>query len=192
ISRASGSVGLSYAAHSNLCVNQIVRFGTLEQKRRFLPQLLDGSHVGALAMSEAHAGSDVLSMRTTAVSDGEDFVLNGTKMWITNGPEADVVLVYARVTEQGAAREPVPDPSHEAQRRPFLKAFIVERSMRGYSVEPKLDKLGMRGSDTAALAFEDCRIPASHVLPGDGVEILMSGLDIERIVLAGGPLGLMR
>jgi isovaleryl-CoA dehydrogenase len=208
ISRASASVGLSYAAHSNLCVNQIVRFGTPEQKRRFLPKLLDGSHVGALAMSEAQAGSDVLSMRTTAVPDGDGYVLNGTKMWITNGPEADIVLVYARVPEERSAQDtvrhsvhdaqhqpshdPQRPPTHDAQRHASLKAFIVESSTPGYSVEPKLDKLGMRGSDTAGLAFRDCRIPQSHVLPGDGIEILMSGLDIERIVLAGGPLGIMR
>jgi isovaleryl-CoA dehydrogenase len=186
ISRASASIGLSYAAHSNLCVNQLARFGTLEQKQRFLPKLLDGSHVGALAMSEAEAGSDVLSMRTTATRDGDDYVLNGTKMWITNGPEADVLLVYARIDDSGPSRE-----AHFRQ-HPSIKAFIVERSMPGFTVEPKLDKLGMRGSDTAGLAFDGCRIPASHVLPGDGIEILMSGLDIERIVLAGGPLGIMR
>ncbi|HEX6992938.1 MAG TPA: acyl-CoA dehydrogenase family protein [Gammaproteobacteria bacterium] len=186
LSRASAAVGLSYAVQANLCVNQIRRFGTLEQKRRFLPKLLDGSHVGALAMSEAQAGSDVLSMRTTAVRDGDDYVLNGTKMWITNGPEADVLIVYARVAEPAVA--------DEAARtgRPAIKAFIVERTMPGFSVEPKLDKLGMRGSDTSGLVFADCRIPATHVLPGDGIEILMSGLDIERIVLAGGPLGIMR
>ena len=185
ISRASASVGLSYAAHSNLCMNQIRRFGTPEQKARFLPGLLDGSHVGALAMSEAQAGSDVLSMRTTAVPRGDDYVLNGAKMWITNAPDAEVIVVYARVADGsvpgGAGRGPPP-----------IKAFIVERTMPGLFVEPKLDKLGMRGSDTAGLAFADCRIPASHVLPGDGLEILMSGLDIERVVLAGGPLGIMR
>src|SRR5690606_38012075 len=185
ISRASASVGLSYAAHSNLCMNQIRRFGTPEQKARFLPGLLDGSHVGALAMSEAQAGSDVLSMRTTAVPRGDDYVLNGAKMWITNAPDAEVIVVYARVADGsvpgGAGRGPPP-----------IKAFIVERTMPGLFVEPKRDKLGMRGSDTAGLAFADCRIPASHVLPGDGLEILMSGLDIERVVLAGGPLGIMR
>ncbi len=186
LSRASAAVGLSYAVQANLCVNQIRRFGTAEQKRRFLPKLLDGSHVGALAMSEAHAGSDVLSMRTTAARDGDDYVLNGTKMWITNGPEADMLIVYARVAGPVATDE----TAHAG--RPPIKAFIVERTMPGFSVEPKLDKLGMRGSDTSGLVFADCRVPATHVLPGDGVEILMSGLDIERIVLAGGPLGIMR
>jgi len=186
LSRASAAVGLSYAVQANLCVNQIRRFGTSEQKRRFLPRLLDGSHVGALAMSEAQAGSDVLSMRTTAVPDGDDYVLNGTKMWITNGPEADVLIVYARVADPAAARNAA-HPDH-----PPIKAFVVERTMPGFSVEPKLDKLGMRGSDTSGLVFHDCRIPATHVLPGDGIEILMSGLDIERVVLAGGPLGIMR
>jgi isovaleryl-CoA dehydrogenase len=182
ISRASGSVGLSYAAHSNLCVNQLRLRGTPEQHRRLLPGLLDGSKVGALAISEANAGSDVLSMRATAVPDGEDFVLNGTKMWITNGPEADVVLAYARLD--------APPQSESAS--PRLKALLVEKGMEGYRAEPKLDKLGMRGSDTSGLVFEDCRIPKENVLPGDGTEILMSGLDYERIVLAGGPLGIMR
>src|SRR5690606_8525653 len=159
--RASASVGLSYAAHSNLCMNQIRRYGTPEQKERFLPGLVDGSQVGALAMSEAQAGSDVLSMRTTAARDGDDYVLNGTKMWITNAPEAEVIVVYARVAA-GAS------PAGAGRGPPAIKAFIVERTMPGYSVEPKLDKLGMRGSDTAGLALVDCRIPASHVLHGDG------------------------
>ena len=183
ISRASAAVGLSYAAHSNLCVNQIATWGTAEQKHRFLPKLLSGAHVGALAMSEAEAGSDVLAMRTTAVPDGDGFVLNGTKMWITNGPEADVVVVYARLAD-GAA------PEHGAG--PALKAFVVEKTLPGFSAEPKLDKLGMRGSDTSGLVFDQCRVPATHVLPGNGKEILMSGLDTERIVLAGGALGIMR
>ncbi|MGC4027928.1 MAG: acyl-CoA dehydrogenase family protein [Steroidobacteraceae bacterium] len=182
ISRASASVGLSYAAHSNLCVNQIRRWGTDEQKRRFLPPLVSGEQVGALAMSEAGAGSDVLGMRTTAVPDGEGYVLNGTKMWITNGPEADVLLVYARLAQENAAQGAAP----------LLKAFIVEKSMPGFTAEGKLDKLGMRGSDTSGLVFHDCRIPATHVLPGNGTEVLMSGLDAERVVLAGGPLGIMR
>jgi isovaleryl-CoA dehydrogenase len=175
LSRGSAAVGLSYGVHANLCVNQISIWGTEEQKHRFLQKLLRGEHVGALAMSEANAGSDVLAMRTTATPDGDGYVLNGTKMWITNGPEADIVVVYAR-----------------AASGPDLKAFIVERTLPGFSAEPKLDKLGMRGSDTSGLVFDDCRVDAVHVLPGDGKEILMSGLDIERIVLAGGALGIMR
>jgi isovaleryl-CoA dehydrogenase len=183
VSRGSAAVGLSYAAHSNLCVNQIRLWGTVEQKRRFLPSLLRGEHVGALAMSEACAGSDVLAMRTTAVPDGDGYVLNGTKMWITNGPEADVLLVYARLPN-GAA------PGNGSS--PSIKAFLVERTMPGFAADRKLDKLGMRGSDTSGLVFRDCRVPASHVLPGNGKEILMSGLDTERVVLAGGALGIMR
>jgi isovaleryl-CoA dehydrogenase len=183
VSRGSAAVGLSYAAHSNLCVNQIRLWGTAEQKRRFLPPLLRGEHVGALAMSEACAGSDVLAMRTTAVPVGDDYVLNGTKMWITNGPEADVLVVYARLAD-GAA------PGNNGS--PSIKAFIVEKTMTGFAAEQKLDKLGMRGSDTSGLVFRDCRIPATHVLPGNGKEILMSGLDTERVVLAGGALGIMR
>jgi isovaleryl-CoA dehydrogenase len=179
ISRASAAVGLSYAAHSNLCVNQIARWGTPEQQRRFLPELLSGAHVGALAMSEVGAGSDVFAMRTTAVPAGDGYVLNGTKMWITNGPEADVVLVYARL-------------DNGADARPAFKALIVEKDLPGFAAEPKLDKLGMRGSDTSGLVFENCRIPATHVLPGNGKEILLFGLDTERIVLAGGALGIMR
>ena len=183
ISRASASVGLSYAAHSNLCVNQIARRGTDAQKQRFLPRLVDGTHVGALAMSEANAGSDVLAMRTTATPDRDGgYVLTGAKMWITNGPEADIVLVYARCA----------DGHEDSRRHPPLKALIVERTMPGFRSEPKLDKLGMRGSDTSELVFDACRIPPTHVLPGDGVEILFSGLDLERVVLAGGPLGIMR
>jgi isovaleryl-CoA dehydrogenase len=182
VSRGSAAVGLSYAAHSNLCVNQIRLWATAEQKRRFLPRLLNGEHVGALAMSEACAGSDVLAMRTTAVPDGDGYVLNGTKMWITNGPEADVLVVYARLANGTAS----------VNGTPALKALIVEKTMPGFAAEPKLDKLGMRGSDTSGLVFRDCRIPATHVLPGSGKEILMSGLDTERVVLAGGALGIMR
>ncbi|HEU4618671.1 MAG TPA: acyl-CoA dehydrogenase family protein [Gammaproteobacteria bacterium] len=178
ISRASASVGLSYAAHSNLCANQINRWGSEEQKRRFLPGLADGSRIGALAMTESDAGSDVLAMRTRAVRDGDDYLLDGTKMWITNGPVADTLVVYARTAGEG---EPA-----------GLKAFVVERGMPGFSAGPKIDKLGMRGSDTSALAFDRCRVPAANVLGGDGTAILMSGLDLERIVLAGGPLGIMR
>jgi isovaleryl-CoA dehydrogenase len=183
ISRASAAVGLSYAAHSNLCVNQIATWGTPEQKRRFLPKLLSGEHVGALAMSEAQAGSDVLAMRTTAVPNDDGYVLNGTKMWITNGPEADVILVYARLAREAAANN---------GSGPAIGAFVVESRLPGLSREPKLDKLGMRGSDTSGLVFEDCHVPAAGVLHGNGKEILMSGLDTERIVLAGGALGIMR
>ena len=185
ISRASAAVGLSYAVHSSLCVNQLTLWGTAEQKRRFLPPLLSGEHVGAIAMSEAGAGSDVMSMRSTAVADGSDYVLNGTKMWITNGPEADVVFVYARVANGHSSSSTAGDD-------PKLKAFVIEKTMPGFAAQPKLDKLGMRGSDTSGLVFDDCRIPATHVVPGDGTKILMSGLDLERIVLAGGALGIMR
>jgi isovaleryl-CoA dehydrogenase len=177
---------LSYAAHSNLCVNQLALWGTREQKQRLLPKLVSGEHVGALAMSEAEAGSDVLSMRATAVPERDGgFKLDGSKMWITNGPEADVVIVYARVANDGS---PVSEPASS----PTIKAFIVEKTLPGFSAGAKLDKLGMRGSDTSALHFDGCRIPASHVLQGDGKEILMSGLDYERVVLAGGALGIMR
>ncbi len=182
ISRASAAVGLSYAAHSNLCVNQIATWGSAEQKRRFLPKLLAGEHVGALAMSEAQAGSDVLSMRTTAMPSGDGFVLRGTKMWITNGPEADVIVVYAKV----AGGSLVPG------RAAPLAAVVVEKGMPGFRAEPKLDKLGMRGSDTSGLVFDDVLVPATHVLGGSGTEILMCGLDTERVVLAGGALGIMR
>jgi isovaleryl-CoA dehydrogenase len=178
LSRASASVGLSYAVHANLCANQIQRWGSEEQKERFLPPLCDGSRVGALAMSEAGAGSDVLAMRTRAVPDGDDYVLDGSKMWITNGPVAETLIVYART---GGTRQ-----------APKLKAFVVERGMDGFSAGAKIDKLGMRGSDTSALTFDRCRVPAANVLPGDGTTILMSGLDLERAVLAGGPLGIMR
>jgi isovaleryl-CoA dehydrogenase len=180
ISRASASVGLSYGAHSNLCVNQLLRWGTPAQKRRFLPKLVSGEHVGALAMSEPGAGSDVMSMRLRAEPRDGGFVLNGRKMWITNGPEADTLVVYASLG---------PGTGPQA-----VTAFIVEKGMPGYAAEPKLDKLGMRGSDTCELAFEDCHVPAGNVLGeiGGGAQVLMSGLDYERVVLAGGPLGIMR
>ncbi|HEX7037370.1 MAG TPA: isovaleryl-CoA dehydrogenase [Pseudomonadales bacterium] len=180
ISRASASVGLSYGAHSNLCVNQIRRFGTEEQKRRYLPKLLSGEHLGALAMSEPGAGSDVVSMKLRAVEDGDSFVLTGNKMWITNGPGADVLVVYATV-----------DPALGSR---GITAFLIERGMPGFSTAQKLDKLGMRGSDTCELVFDGCRVPKSNVLGkvGEGVKILMSGLDYERVVLAAGPLGIMQ
>jgi isovaleryl-CoA dehydrogenase len=180
ISRASGSVGLSYGAHSNLCVNQLRLWGTPGQRGRFLPGLISGEHVGALAMSEAGAGSDVVAMRCRAERRGDRWVLNGTKMWITNGPEADVLVVYART-------DPAPGPRG-------ITAFIVTKGTPGFTTSPKLDKLGMRGSDTCELVFTDCELPADAVLgeEGRGVKVLMSGLDYERVVLAGGPLGLMR
>jgi isovaleryl-CoA dehydrogenase len=181
ISRASASVGLSYGAHSNLCVNQLRRWGNDAQKARYLPGLISGAHVGALAMSEAGAGSDVMGMSTTATLDGDFFVLNGSKMWITNAPEADLALVYA-VT------------GSDAKGRNKLSAFLIERDMPGYSTAQKLDKLGMRGSDTAEMVFTDCRVPKENMLAseGKGAAILMSGLDYERLVLAAGPLGIMR
>jgi isovaleryl-CoA dehydrogenase len=181
ISRASASVGLSYGAHSNLCVNQLHRWCTDEQKVRFLPKLISGEHVGALAMSEPGAGSDVMGMSTVARKDGDSYVLNGSKMWITNAPEADVSIVYA-VTE-------VREDGHNR-----LSAFIIERGMDGFSTAQKLDKLGMRGSDTGEIVLEDCRVPAANLLgaEGNGAAILMSGLDYERLVLAAGPLGIMR
>ena len=180
ISRASGSVGLSYGAHSNLCVNQIRRNGTAEQKKRYLPKLISGAHVGALAMSEPGAGSDVVSMRTRADKKGTRYVLNGSKMWITNGPLADTVVVYAKTDATAGARG--------------ITAFIVERKFKGFSTAQKLDKLGMRGSDTGEIVFQDCEVPEENVLGavGNGVNILMSGLDYERVVLAAGPLGLMQ
>jgi isovaleryl-CoA dehydrogenase len=180
ISRASGSVGLSYGAHSNLCVNQIRRNGTDAQKRRYLPKLISGEHVGALAMSEAGAGSDVVSMKTRAEKRGDRYILNGSKMWITNGPHADTLVVYAK------------SESEESKRA--ITAFLIEKDFKGFSTAQKLDKLGMRGSDTCELVFEDCAVPAENVLgsPGDGVRVLMSGLDYERVVLAAGPLGLMQ
>ena len=178
ISRASASVGLSYGAHSNLCVNQIRRWGSDEQKRGYLPGLVSGELLGALAMSETGAGSDVMSMRTTAIRDGDDYVLNGSKMWITNAPQADVIIVYA-----------VTDVDKRG-----LSAFIVERNTSGLSTPQKLDKIGMRGSDTSEVLLQDCRVPAANLLAteGKGATILMSGLDYERVVLAGGPLGIMR
>ena len=179
ISRASGSVGLSYGAHSNLCVNQLRSWGNDEQKQRFLPKLCSGEFLGALAMSEPGAGSDVMSMRATAVRDGDEYVLNGSKMWITNAPTADVMIVYAKTD---------PDAGTGG-----VSAFLVERGTPGYSTPQKLDKLGMRGSDTSEVLLEDCRIPAANLLAeeGKGAAILMSGLDYERVVLAGGPLGIM-
>ncbi|HLX29341.1 MAG TPA: isovaleryl-CoA dehydrogenase [Casimicrobiaceae bacterium] len=179
ISRASASVGLSYGAHSNLCVNQIRRNGNEAQKRKYLPKLISGEHVGALAMSEAGSGSDVVSMRLRAERRGDAFVLSGTKMWITNGPDADVLVVYAKTDPQAGARG--------------ITAFIVEKGMRGFSTAQKLDKLGMRGSNTCELVFDGCEVPKANVLgeEGRGVNVLMSGLDYERVVLAGGPLGIM-
>jgi isovaleryl-CoA dehydrogenase len=179
ISRGSASVGLSYGAHSNLCVNQIVRNGSAEQKRRFLPGLIDGSAVGALAMSEPGAGSDVVSMQLRAEKRNDRFVLNGAKMWITNGPDADVLVVYAKTDPAAGPRG--------------ITAFLVEKGMAGFRPGAKLDKLGMRGSNTAELVFEDCEVPFENVLgeEGEGVGVLMSGLDYERVVLAGGPLGIM-
>ncbi|MBY0401704.1 isovaleryl-CoA dehydrogenase [Myxococcota bacterium] len=179
ISRASASIGLSYGAHSNLCVNQIFRNGTTAQKARYLPPLVSGEHVGALAMSESEAGSDVVSMKLRAERKGDRFVLNGTKMWITNGPDAQTLIVYAKT-----------DPGAEAR---GITAFLIERDFKGFSTSPKLDKLGMRGSNTCELVFEDCEVPIENVLGeiGGGVRVLMSGLDYERLVLAGGPLGLM-
>jgi isovaleryl-CoA dehydrogenase len=180
ISRASAAVALSYGAHSNLCVNQIQRNGSADQKRRYLPGLISGQAVGALAMSEPGAGSDVVSMRLSAQARGDVYVLNGTKMWITNGPDADVLVVYAKTApELGAGG---------------ISAFLVEKSMPGFSVAQKLDKLGMRGSHTGELVFRDCEVPARNLLGGinSGVRVLMSGLDYERAVLAAGPLGIMQ
>jgi isovaleryl-CoA dehydrogenase len=179
ISRGSASVGLSYGAHSNLCVNQINRNGTDEQKRRYLPKLVSGEHVGALAMSEPNAGSDVVSMKLRADRKGDRWVLNGSKMWITNGPDADVMVIYAKNDLAAGPRG--------------MTAFLVEKTFKGFSVAQKLDKLGMRGSHTGELVFEDCEVPAENVLGGvgRGVNVLMSGLDFERAVLSGGPLGIM-
>ena len=180
ISRASASVGLSYGAHSNLCVNQIRRNGSDEQKRRYLPKLISGEHVGALAMSEPGAGSDVVGMKLRAEKKGDRYVLNGTKMWITNGPDADVLVVYAKTDPDGGSRG--------------ITAFLVEKAFPGFSTAQKLDKLGMRGSNTCELVFQDCDVPEENVLGtvGGGVEVLMSGLDYERVVLAAGPLGIMQ
>ena len=180
ISRGSASVGLSYGAHSNLCVNQLRRNGNDEQKRRYLPKLVSGAHVGALAMSESGAGSDVVSMKLKAEKKGDRYVLNGTKFWITNGPCADVLVVYAK-TDPGAGPR-------------GITAFLIEKGFKGFSTAQKLDKLGMRGSDTGELIFQDCEVPAENVLGevGKGVNVLMSGLDYERAVLAAGPLGIMQ
>jgi len=180
ISRASASVGLSYGAHSNLCVNQIRLNGTEEQKRKYLPKLISGEHVGALAMSEPGAGSDVVSMRLRAEKRGDRYILNGNKMWITNGPDADTLVVYAKTDPDAGSRG--------------ITAFLIERGFKGFSTAQKLDKLGMRGSNTCELVFEDCEVPEGNVLGqvGGGVRVLMSGLDYERAVLAGGPLGIMQ
>ncbi|WP_426954494.1 isovaleryl-CoA dehydrogenase [Muricoccus radiodurans] len=180
ISRASASVGLSYGAHSNLCVNQITRNGSAEQKARYLPKLISGEHVGALAMSEPGAGSDVVGMRTRAERRGDRYVINGGKMWITNGPDADVLVVYAKTDPAAGSRG--------------MTAFLIEKSFKGFSTAQKLDKLGMRGSNTCELVFQDCEVPAENVLSteGRGVNVLMSGLDYERAVLAAGPIGIMQ
>jgi isovaleryl-CoA dehydrogenase len=179
ISRASAAVGLSYGAHSNLCVNQIRRNGSEAQKRRYLPKLISGENVGALAMSEPGSGSDVVSMRLRAERHGERYVLNGNKMWITNGPEADTLVVYAKTDIQAGPKG--------------ITAFLIEKGMKGFSTAQKLDKLGMRGSNTCELVFQDCEVPAENILgqEGRGVNVLMSGLDYERAVLAAGPVGIM-
>ena len=180
VSRASASVGLSYGAHSNLCINQIARHGTAAQKAKFLPKLISGEHVGALAMSEPGAGSDVVSMKTRAVKQGDRYVLTGNKMWITNGPVAETLVVYAKTDPEAGARG--------------ITAFLIEKGMKGFSTAQKLDKLGMRGSDTCELVFDGCEVPEENVLGqvGRGVNVLMSGLDYERVVLAAGPLGIMQ
>jgi isovaleryl-CoA dehydrogenase len=180
ISRASASVGLSYGAHSNLCVNQISRNGNADQKQRYLPGLISGEHVGALAMSEPGAGSDVVSMKLRAEKKGDRYVLNGTKMWITNGPDADTLVVYAKTDPEAGSRG--------------ITAFLIEKGFKGFSTAQKLDKLGMRGSNTCELVFEDCEVPAENMLgeEGRGVRVLMSGLDYERAVLAAGPTGIMQ
>ena len=180
ISRASASVGLSYGAHSNLCVNQIRRNGSAEQKQRYLPKLISGEHVGALAMSEPGAGSDVVSMKLRAEKKGDRYILNGTKMWITNGPDADTLVVYAKTDPAAGSRG--------------ITAFLIEKGFKGFSTAQKLDKLGMRGSNTCELVFEDCEVPAENMLgeEGRGTRVLMSGLDYERAVLAAGPTGIMQ
>ncbi|MDP1630345.1 MAG: isovaleryl-CoA dehydrogenase [Caulobacter sp.] len=180
VSRASASIGLSYGAHSNLCVNQIRRWANPEQKARYLPKLISGEHVGALAMSEAGAGSDVVSMRLRADQRGDRYVLNGTKFWITNAPHADTLVVYAKTSPDEGSRG--------------ITAFLIEKGMKGFSVSKKLDKMGMRGSDTAELVFEDCEVPEENIMGpfNGGVGVLMSGLDYERAVLAAGPLGIMQ
>ncbi|MEY3268508.1 MAG: hypothetical protein RL480_1268 [Pseudomonadota bacterium] len=180
ISRASAAVGLSYGAHSNLCINQIARWGTADQKARYLPKLISGDHVGSLAMSEPGSGSDVISMKLRADRRGNDaFVLNGNKFWITNGPDADTLVVYGKTDPEAGPKG--------------ITAFLIERGMKGFSTAQKLDKLGMRGSNTCELVFEDCEVPAQNVLGGVGMgaKVLMSGLDYERVVLSGGPLGIM-
>ncbi|KXF78239.1 isovaleryl-CoA dehydrogenase [Paramesorhizobium deserti] len=179
ISRASAAIGLSYGAHSNLCINQINRWGSEGQKAKYLPDLCSGAHVGALAMSEPGAGSDVVSMKLNAERRGDHYVLTGNKMWITNGPDADTLVVYAKTDPDAGPRG--------------ITAFLVEKGMKGFTTAQKLDKLGMRGSNTCELVFQDCEVPAENVLgkEGEGVKILMSGLDYERVVLAGGPLGIM-
>jgi len=180
ISRASASVGLSYGAHSNLCVNQIHKNGSEEQKLKYLPKLCTGEHIGALAMSEPNAGSDVVSMKLTARKEGDRYVLNGNKMWITNGPDADTYVIYAKTDQHGGSKG--------------ITAFIVERDFKGFSQAQKLDKLGMRGSNTCELVFQDCEVPEENILgfEGGGVRVLMSGLDYERTVLSGGPIGIMQ
>lgn len=180
VSRASASVGLSYGAHSNLCVNQIARNGNDAQKRKYLPKLISGEHVGALAMSEPGSGSDVVSMKTKAVKKGDRYVLTGNKMWITNGPIAETLVVYAKTDPEAGPRG--------------ITAFLIEKGMKGFSTHQKLDKLGMRGSDTCELVFEECEVPEENVLGavGRGVNVLMSGLDYERVVLSAGPLGIMQ
>ncbi|MBX9908026.1 MAG: isovaleryl-CoA dehydrogenase [Beijerinckiaceae bacterium] len=180
VSRASASVGLSYGAHSNLCINQIARNGNAAQKAKYLPKLISGEHVGALAMSEPGAGSDVVSMKTKAVKKGDRYVLTGNKMWITNGPIAETLVVYAKTDPEAGSRG--------------ISAFLIEKGMKGFSTHQKLDKLGMRGSDTCELVFEECEVPEENVLGavGRGVNVLMSGLDYERVVLSAGPLGIMQ
>ncbi len=180
VSRASASIGLSYGAHSNLCINQIRRWATPEQKRKYLPGLISGEHIGSLAMSEAGSGSDVVSMKLRADHKGDRYVLNGTKFWITNAPHADTLVVYAKTDPDGASRG--------------ITAFLIEKGMKGFSVSKKLDKMGMRGSDTAELVFEDCEVPEENIMGplNGGVGVLMSGLDYERAVLAAGPLGIMQ
>lgn len=180
ISRASGSIGLSYGAHSNLCVNQLHRFGSDEQKQRYLPNLVSGQFVGALAMSEANSGSDVMSMKLTATESGDNFILNGNKMWITNGPEADVLIVYAKTNPDAGSRG--------------ITTFLIEKGMPGFTTAQKLDKLGMRGSDTCELVFKDCQVPKANILGelNNGSNVLMSGLNYERVVLAAGPVGIMQ
>ncbi len=180
ISRASASVGLSYGAHSNLCVNQIYRNGTEAQKQNYLPKLISGEHVGALAMSETGSGSDVMSLKLNAIKDGSDYILNGHKMWITNGPDADVLVVYAKTTPEGGSKG--------------ITAFLIEKDFPGFKTAQKLDKLGMRGSNTCELVFTDCKVPEENILGGlnQGAKVLMSGLNYERLVLAAGPIGIMQ